>query len=131
MANFFKNDFTANSYDDGYAVSGSTGFVSSQNYLSDVGAYSLATSPYGTFDQGGNVWEWNETAYGPAVFGLRGLRGGGYASSLNYMRADGRLNAYAGGVFGSIGFRVATVPEPSTILLAGMSAMGLLMRRQR
>jgi formylglycine-generating enzyme required for sulfatase activity len=26
----------------------------------DVGAYALSDSPYGTFDQGGNAWEWNE-----------------------------------------------------------------------
>ena len=25
----------------------------------DVGAYTVSASPYGTFDQGGNVWEWN------------------------------------------------------------------------
>ncbi|MEX2316404.1 MAG: SUMF1/EgtB/PvdO family nonheme iron enzyme [Pirellulales bacterium] len=51
-ANFFKNDGIANGYDDGYAVTGSTSFVNSQNYLTDVGAYTLADSPYGTFDQG-------------------------------------------------------------------------------
>ena len=28
--------------------------------LTDVGAYALSDSPYGTYDQGGNVWEWNE-----------------------------------------------------------------------
>lgn len=32
--------------------------------LTDVGAYSLSESPYGTLDQGGNVWEWNETLIG-------------------------------------------------------------------
>ena len=30
-----------------------------QNYLTSVGAYSHSASPYGTFDQAGNVWEWN------------------------------------------------------------------------
>ena len=30
------------------------------NALTDVGAYALSASPYGTFDQGGNVAEWNE-----------------------------------------------------------------------
>src|SRR5690606_9971894 len=28
--------------------------------VTDVGAYTGSASPYGTFDQGGNVWEWNE-----------------------------------------------------------------------
>ena len=26
--------------------------------LTDVGAYAGSTSPYGTYDQGGDVWEW-------------------------------------------------------------------------
>ncbi len=30
-------------------------------YRTEVGEYQLSDSPYGTFDQGGNVWEWNET----------------------------------------------------------------------
>ena len=38
-------------------------FSESQDYLTDVGAYTLSSSPYGTFDQGGNVWEWNESVH--------------------------------------------------------------------
>jgi sulfatase modifying factor 1 len=42
----------------------------------DVGSYTGSASPYGTFDQGGNVWEWNEEI----VSGLcRGNRGGGWS----------------------------------------------------
>lgn len=37
----------------------------------DVGSYSGDASAYGTFDQGGNVWEWNDAV----ISGLRGLRG--------------------------------------------------------
>ena len=43
--------------------------------LTDVGSYTGSPSPYGTFDQGGNVWEWNEEI----VSGLlRGYRGGSW-----------------------------------------------------
>ena len=28
--------------------------------LTDVGAYTGTTSPYGEFDMGGNVYQWNE-----------------------------------------------------------------------
>ena len=41
-----------------------------------MGSYTGSPSPFGTFDQGGNVSEWNETAHGPE----RGVRGGAYDS---------------------------------------------------
>jgi len=58
-ANFYRDDLIANGYNDGYAVAGSPSYEF-VNYLTDVGAYTSAPSPYGTFDQGGNLWEWNE-----------------------------------------------------------------------
>jgi hypothetical protein len=51
-ANFYKDDGIANGYDDGYAATGSTPYNDSLNYLTNVGAYTSAVSPYGTFDQG-------------------------------------------------------------------------------
>jgi sulfatase modifying factor 1 len=127
VANFYKNDSIANGYDDGFAVTGSTSFVSSQNYLTDVGAYSSATSPYGTFDQGGNVWEWNEAVISSS---FRGLRGGSFNGLDYFLHADGRyfVNPTGGSII--VGFRVATVPEPSTVLLGALAAAGLLMRRR-
>ncbi len=55
-ANFRTHDFMVNGYDDGYAVTASTEFSSSQNYLTDVGAYTLSIGPFGTFDQGGKCF---------------------------------------------------------------------------
>ena len=40
----------------------------------DVGNFKTAPSPWGTFDQDGNVWEYNETMTGDKV----GLRGGSF-----------------------------------------------------
>jgi sulfatase modifying factor 1 len=82
----------------------------------DVGAYMLSSSPYGTFDQGGNVWEWNETRFeGPS----RGLRGGYWSvSSINMHAMD--WNFFTSTAFGgaNTGFRVAAViPEPSVAVL--------------
>ncbi|MSR25811.1 MAG: PEP-CTERM sorting domain-containing protein [Planctomycetaceae bacterium] len=110
-----------------------------QNYVSYGGAYSNSGSFYGTFDQSGNVYQWNDLdgAYGPD----RGLRGGGWAndafsisSSSNGSRSTELGNA-------SIGFRLASptvffgVPEidPNGLsavlgLLAG--GLGLLERRR-
>src|SRR5688572_1353948 len=72
VANFHWDDQNANGYNDGFAVSGSPRFSSSNPSLTDVGAYTSSSSYYGTFDQAGNVWEWNETAIRPASRGARG-----------------------------------------------------------
>ena len=38
------------------------GFTIGEPYCTtEVGEFENSASPYGTFDQGGNVWEWNET----------------------------------------------------------------------
>ena len=49
-----------------------------------VGEFELSESPYGTFDQGGNVFEWNETV----DEAIRGIRGGGWGSAGNYSSGD-------------------------------------------
>ena len=49
--------------------------IGSPYYRTVVGEFELSDSPYGTFDQGGNVWEWNETA---VTSSSRGLRGGSF-----------------------------------------------------
>ena len=44
------------------------------NLLTTVGAFSSSPGPYGTFDQGGNVWESNEAKVSNLFRGLRGDR---------------------------------------------------------
>lgn len=127
VANFFKNDTNANGYDEGYAVSGLTTFPSSTNPLTDVGAYSMATSPYGTWDQGGNVLEWNEAVISP----FRGLRGGSWNTDMFGLRSDNRTHSEPSDRGLHRGFRVASIPEPSTILFSAMAACGPLVLRKR
>jgi len=87
--------------------------------LTDVGAYSLSGSPNGTFDQGGNVWEWNEAILSSA----RGLRGGSFDYNLSYLAASSReIVGSPTGEDDDFGFRVATVPEPDAWLL-GVTAL--------
>ncbi len=120
---------TANYYDSttGYAVTGSS-YSISQNYLTDVGAYSASASPYGTFDQSGDVFQWNETSIYDAY---RGFRGGSWDNNSNYLPATYRPYGYPNyGSYG-IGFRVATVPEPSTAILAALGLLGLIGMRRR
>ena len=81
--------------------------------LTNVGAYSLSDSPSGTFDQGGNVWEWHEQI---KFTSARGLRGGDWYYDAGYLAAgySGYGNPLAPGENNDIGFRVASIPEPST-----------------
>lgn len=120
-----------NAYITGYAVTGSLDFDPSENYLTDVGAYPLAVSPYGTFDQNGNVSEWTE-----GTINRRLHIGGGWDK---YPNAGDVL--FAGGTSGvsgasDTGFRVASrviVPEPNSriLLVAGLSMLFVRLRRER
>ena len=88
-------------------------------------------SPYRTMAQGGNVAEWTETAFdginnGPSE--ARALRGGDWNSGTSNLRSS--VRGFIGGPSSSgdgfTGFRVASVPEPSTYALLAMSAAGAL-----
>jgi formylglycine-generating enzyme required for sulfatase activity len=128
-ANFVRNDGLANGYNDGRAVTGSPTHVDTVNYLTDVGAYLFSASPYGTYDQGGNIYEWTETLIFQSA---RISRGGWWNSFHENLRAIERTPRDV--LLGNegIGFRVATiVPEPSPLLLAAVAGMGLLWRRRR
>ncbi len=122
VGNFFASDGLANGYDDGYAVTGSTSRSSSQNYLTDVGAYSSSPSFYGTYDQGGNVWEWNEAAFNA----YRGVRGGSWIHPSDSMRASVPFVFTPALPYSLIGFRVASVPEPSTAMLGMIGCVLML-----
>ena len=103
----------ANYYAGDYAVTQSSIYSSSQNYLTDGGSFTNSASYYGTFDQGGNVWEWNDAVIGSS----RGLRGGSwnyYEGSMGSTRRNGDSPSLESNV---VGFRVASVPEPSAALL--------------
>jgi len=113
--NYFNNDDAANGFNDGYAVSGSTNAGPAP--FTNVGAYTAAASPYGTFDQNGNVLEWNESVDSSS---FRGVRGGAWDYVSTTLRADDRLVVSPAIGNDSLGFRIATIPEPTTLALAAM-----------
>ncbi len=118
-ANFFRDDGIANGFNGGYAANNSTTSPSG-NALTDGGAFSLADSFYGTFDQNGNVWEWNDAVIGSN----RGIRGGSWSGNDTVMSALSRNSFFPANENSIIGFRVAIVPEPGVV---GIMALGIVM----
>ncbi|MFH1614598.1 MAG: SUMF1/EgtB/PvdO family nonheme iron enzyme [Planctomycetota bacterium] len=111
---------SANHYNDGY--------LDTTYYTTEVGAYSAkpTTSAYGTFDQAGNLWEWNET---PMGYPNRCTRGGSflyYPGSIPPSRSSVRPCTTESVDYYYIGFRVAAIPEPATLLFIGLGGLALL-----
>ena len=117
-------------YDAGYTIG-------SPYYRTEVGAHENSESPYGTFDQGGNVWEWNEAImYQGPDYAYRGLRGGEYSSYDNSLRASCRIDSYFPlPESSSVGFRVVqALPPPASVLVlgsGGILALAGMIRRRR
>ena len=104
--------------------------IDSPYYTTVGGEFQDSESPYGTFDQGGNVWEWNEAlVYQEPTYSSRGLRGGSFLYDGN-LRAAYRHDYYPTSEFGYIGFRVSEVPEPSAMALLAFGGIGMLVRRR-
>ena len=104
--------------------------IGSPYYRTVAGEFELSDSPYGTFDQGGNVWEWNETVL---FSSSRGLRGGSFADYYlsGYLHASSRFYDDPANEYDSVGFRVASIPEPASITLCLAGVLMLALRRGR
>jgi formylglycine-generating enzyme required for sulfatase activity len=101
----------------------------SLNAVSETGAYVAAPGPHGSFDQGGNLWEWNESV----VLSVgRGLRGGSFIDGSDVLAAVERIGFLPTNEVDTVGFRVArSVPEPSSPLqiAAGLALLAALRGR--
>jgi len=105
--NFYQNGFT----------------IGPPYHTTEVGEFENSASPYGTFDQSGNLREWNETVLAGSA---RGLRGGGWYYNSHYLQASN--HSFSDPTIASfyVGFRVASVPEPGSITMLACGAVGLL-----
>lgn len=104
--------------------------IGSPYYRTEVGAHENSESPYGTFDQGGNVQEWNEAIMSSPE--CRGLRGGSYTSVDLLLRASGRGYELPPAAEDSVtGFRVSEIPEPGSLAFLALGAIRMLLRRKR
>ena len=93
-------------------------------YTTVVGEFQNSASPYGTFDQGGNVFEWNEDLFSSTS---RVNRGGSFMFGSEWLLASyGRSGIDPSSDYLNIGFRVASVPEPGSFIMLLVGAIGLL-----
>jgi formylglycine-generating enzyme required for sulfatase activity len=121
----------ANYYAGDYAVTQSASYISNTTYLTDAGVFSNSASAYGTFDQGGNVSELNDAVISGSS---RGRRGGQWDRDDVDLRSSTRRFGPPANESDLVGFRLATVPEPSTYALLALAAAGLgvhVLRRRR
>jgi len=86
--------------------------IGSPYYRTEVGEFQNSKSAYGTFDQGGNVWEWNDTLFKVGFFNLS-LRGGSFGYPDSGLPASFRFDTnYPPALRSSVGFRVSA-PGPA------------------
>jgi formylglycine-generating enzyme required for sulfatase activity len=97
------------------------GFTQQESYpLTTAGAYVASKSPYGTTDQGGNVWEWTEAfginANNTQNTSLRIIRGGAFDSDSSTLNAANGQGMSSGLENEETGFRLATIATPVGVL---------------
>ena len=127
QANYLK--YLVDSNQEVFSVTQSVTYDGNQNYLTPVGAFTSSSNYYGTYDQNGNVWEWNDTVIGPD----RGLRGSSWLDHRRLpssYRDSGLVVDEASN--NNIGFRLASVvPEPASTVLILVGGTLLARRRRR
>jgi formylglycine-generating enzyme required for sulfatase activity len=120
-----------------WVISGTSGAVYHVSGPSDVDNAG-ALSPYGTMAQGGNVSEWEETSFdleNNSVGENRGYRGGSFIS-IEVANQTGLESGSRGSLDPVVhseylGFRVASVPEPSALSLLAFGLGGWAVIRRR
>ncbi len=117
-----------------------SGYSDTTNYLTPVGEFEETTSPFGAYDMGGDINQWNETLINinGANQAYRNVLGGSWNfTSYGLTSSSSGTN----GIYGSstnedyyIGFRVASTPEPTSIALllaGGFCLLAYAWRRRR
>ena len=109
---------------------GDANYADANDRAVDVGDY--AESAYGTYDQGGNLWEWNDAVSEDK----RNVRGGAYFSTEEELLRTFSFDQDALEEMSAVGFRVsslAPIPEPSAlaVIFGSLTFSFAMVRRKR
>ena len=91
------------------------------NYLTPVGAFAGSPGPFGTYDIGGDLYQWNEGTY---LSDDRELRGGNWAFNITLLSLQVPEDPAVEDALA--GFRVAMAPEPGCIALLVCGGIAVL-----
>lgn len=104
----------ANYYNGVYSVTQNSTLYTGTNYLTPVGTFTNSASFYNTYDQNGDVFQWNDAVIAQKY---RGFRGGGWIDPLNDMQSTTRIFDSPTAAYDDVGFRIASIPEPNSLAL--------------
>jgi formylglycine-generating enzyme required for sulfatase activity len=96
----------------------------------NVGSYTTAVTPYGAYDMAGNVAERLDQVSSTSYFHAVGSYAGTVARNSS-LSSSAFAGASLNGENATTGFRIAAVPEPSTIALTGTGVVSLLIGWRR
>ncbi|MCC6124824.1 MAG: SUMF1/EgtB/PvdO family nonheme iron enzyme [Pirellulales bacterium] len=100
--------------------------IGSPYFRTEVGAFAASPSPYGTYDQCGNLEQWTETISGLQTMRIRG--GSFIETGAASLKWDFSAGYPSQGIY-ALGFRIGSidVPEPCIfVLLLAIVASGLI-----
>lgn len=139
-ANYWDYPTGSNSIPDGIDSNGDPNYQSvfddgyNQGQPNAITSAGSAASAYGTYEQGGNVIEWNESALdgsNDVSSESRTVRAGTYGTAATALRSSAWFGVLPGDSDPIVGFRVASVPEPSSTVLILSAGLLALARRRR
>jgi formylglycine-generating enzyme required for sulfatase activity len=111
------NYYTADSAPSGIlSVTQRSYWEANQNYLTPAGAFSNSASSYGTFDQGGNVYEFTDGVSSSSRVRRGGTWWANNSGALLQLQKGGSAPAGVTDENGMMGFRLATVANPEIVV---------------
>ncbi len=105
--------------------------IGSPYYRTEVGEFENSASPYGTFDQGGNLWEWTEAKYIDSNYSWSVPAGGCFRGGDRFMSTRPIMVWFVlvEEGYDQLGLRVARVPEPSSLAFLALGLLAVRFRR--